>query len=487
MESNLSGSNRELTQIAMQMLDRMPQKGDIPQSNPLLRKALLAAYGGQCPCTGKNISNGDFHVDHIWPKSKGGPDNIWNYLPVDPSFNIRKSDRINPAAILCWLGTAAYKADEVLATMNGGREPFDTEDYALLMEALRIVEQRTPYDWAMLKAFFWKRWPDLNACLHRILQAKGDSDRRFLLRCSRSSNSNIRRCAAQGSISKRALAALAKDEVAEVRREVAPRAKDPSVIAALSKDPDPVVRLRVAHNPAATAAVLSKLSRDSDLLVGVGAATNPMAPPSTVAAYALADDPELRMNVAEYLSPECAATATASLLLMDPHPLVNATANFHLGGGRYGSIRRFTIKDGQFTPSRQWDAFVEGGHHRVDWRDNGDWYAEGCYPSTWYSNTFDLLAEGTTILGILGLFLHTTKHAGVMSILRRRTAGLDSNERRAFVEELCHQTSQLRPKSTGNVYRAWSGGDPWRGLPPVRLMETSHIRRLASSAVGLAS
>ncbi len=49
--------------------------------------------GGLCGICGVEIATGSkWHVDHVVPVSKGGPDRLWNVLPAHPSCNSRKKD-----------------------------------------------------------------------------------------------------------------------------------------------------------------------------------------------------------------------------------------------------------------------------------------------------------------------------------------------------------------------------------------------------------
>jgi len=48
----------------------------------------------ECAYCGKKIRWSDAHVDHIWPRSKGGPDAEWNLVVACPECNLKKSDKI---------------------------------------------------------------------------------------------------------------------------------------------------------------------------------------------------------------------------------------------------------------------------------------------------------------------------------------------------------------------------------------------------------
>jgi len=46
------------------------------------------------PYSGRTCRKKDAHVDHIWPKSKGGPNYTWNLILSCPQDNISKSNKV---------------------------------------------------------------------------------------------------------------------------------------------------------------------------------------------------------------------------------------------------------------------------------------------------------------------------------------------------------------------------------------------------------
>lgn len=68
------------------------------QNDPEVRQAVLDITGGKCAYCGCELQserNGsdNFVVEHVVPKSKGGPDNIVNFVPSCRGCNNAKSDR----------------------------------------------------------------------------------------------------------------------------------------------------------------------------------------------------------------------------------------------------------------------------------------------------------------------------------------------------------------------------------------------------------
>lgn len=111
------------------------------KSDPVLRKALFAAYRGICPyCKRSFSSEREFEVDHILPthfdavahpelkeylaylKASGfdtdKPDYVENYFPAHSSCNRDKSNRINLFTLPAWHELAARTAPRVLELME---------------------------------------------------------------------------------------------------------------------------------------------------------------------------------------------------------------------------------------------------------------------------------------------------------------------------------------------------------------------------------
>jgi len=64
-----------------------------PVNDPTLRKAIYKAFEGKCFYTGKMISFKNMHIDHVYPKSKGGEDCVFNYVLSCPDVNSAKGHR----------------------------------------------------------------------------------------------------------------------------------------------------------------------------------------------------------------------------------------------------------------------------------------------------------------------------------------------------------------------------------------------------------
>jgi len=63
------------------------------------------------PYSGRKCRKMDAHADHIWPKSKGGPNYSWNLIMSCAEDNIRKSDKIGIETIYGYM-------EKIKQTMN---------------------------------------------------------------------------------------------------------------------------------------------------------------------------------------------------------------------------------------------------------------------------------------------------------------------------------------------------------------------------------
>jgi len=83
---------------ALELAAQVPDGGPHKLSDPAVREAVLKITDGKCAYCGCQLQserNGtdNFVVEHVVPKSKGGPDNIVNFVPACRGCNNAKSDR----------------------------------------------------------------------------------------------------------------------------------------------------------------------------------------------------------------------------------------------------------------------------------------------------------------------------------------------------------------------------------------------------------
>ena len=69
------------------------EKSIIITSDVILRKSIYSVFNGVCFYSGRKIKYKDMHIDHVKPKSKGGKDNILNYVLSCSDINIDKNDK----------------------------------------------------------------------------------------------------------------------------------------------------------------------------------------------------------------------------------------------------------------------------------------------------------------------------------------------------------------------------------------------------------
>ena len=81
-----------------------PYKWDISISNKKLRKAIYEAYKGKCFYSGRPLTLENMRIDHVIPRSKGGPDNIYNYVLCEEEINGIKSAKLDWTTCLPILG-----------------------------------------------------------------------------------------------------------------------------------------------------------------------------------------------------------------------------------------------------------------------------------------------------------------------------------------------------------------------------------------------
>ena len=64
-------------------------------SDPNVRKAVYKAYKGRCFFTGRLLTEEEMVIDHLIPKSKGGPDSFDNYVLTFHDLNLGKSNKFD--------------------------------------------------------------------------------------------------------------------------------------------------------------------------------------------------------------------------------------------------------------------------------------------------------------------------------------------------------------------------------------------------------
>jgi|GEM_PF-5967426 len=120
-----------------------PAEADVKISDPLLRRAIYDAFGGKDIYTGQEIAFEDMHIDHFVPRSKGGPDNIYNYVVSSSSNNVRKNAAFDPIAAVPMLTfIRTVYAPKVLKLYQEAKAKEAAAKEAKEREAQRRAEER---------------------------------------------------------------------------------------------------------------------------------------------------------------------------------------------------------------------------------------------------------------------------------------------------------------------------------------------------------
>jgi 5-methylcytosine-specific restriction enzyme A len=72
---------------------RDPQKKHRPKIPSWMRAAVIERDGWVCQICGGPIPDGDLHIDHIRPVSRGGRNSLSNLQAAHSTCNLKKSDR----------------------------------------------------------------------------------------------------------------------------------------------------------------------------------------------------------------------------------------------------------------------------------------------------------------------------------------------------------------------------------------------------------
>jgi hypothetical protein len=67
--------------------------------DPLVRKAIYYAFGGACFWSGREIPFDQMTLDHVVPKTQGGPDNFYNLVLSCRQVNRQKGERLDAVAL----------------------------------------------------------------------------------------------------------------------------------------------------------------------------------------------------------------------------------------------------------------------------------------------------------------------------------------------------------------------------------------------------
>ena len=65
--------------------------GEREPIDPIIREEVYHKFGGHCAYCGVQLKTKGFHVDHVIPVAKGGPEDIMNFFPACKYCNTLKN------------------------------------------------------------------------------------------------------------------------------------------------------------------------------------------------------------------------------------------------------------------------------------------------------------------------------------------------------------------------------------------------------------
>jgi hypothetical protein len=77
-----------------------PEAGIVNMQSHAVRKAMHFAHKGVDFWTGRKLSFEHMILDHVWPRSKNGPDNVFNLVPTSGQINCIKRNHLDKEAII---------------------------------------------------------------------------------------------------------------------------------------------------------------------------------------------------------------------------------------------------------------------------------------------------------------------------------------------------------------------------------------------------
>lgn len=104
-------------QIALNTI-KFPEEGEFYIFERILRIALYEAYEGRDFYTGQPLQFDLMSIDHVLPKSLGGPNNVFNYVPTTGMINSKKGSKFTHQNIKDLQYIAQHFAPRVMAHLT---------------------------------------------------------------------------------------------------------------------------------------------------------------------------------------------------------------------------------------------------------------------------------------------------------------------------------------------------------------------------------
>ncbi|MFZ4433513.1 MAG: HNH endonuclease, partial [Microthrixaceae bacterium] len=146
-----------------------------------IRRAVLERDGEQCVRCGKCPPDVELHVDHIFPWSKGGPNEAWNLRVLCQTCNLSKGARVEDGAAVPVVGEPVAALAQMLQ-----RPPIRTVEELPELVALGLADGHDEVTVrAVLAVDADERIPDriVDRCIDELARCGRLDDRVTLLRC----------------------------------------------------------------------------------------------------------------------------------------------------------------------------------------------------------------------------------------------------------------------------------------------------------------
>ena len=116
-----------------------PAEGEVSLADPLVRRVIHEVYGAVDFWTRAPLALDEMHLDHVYPRALGGPDNVFNLVSTSAPVNIGKSDTFDAVAFVPVLAIIrAVYAPRVLTALAWERRGKQTR----ISPSIRTVQPR---------------------------------------------------------------------------------------------------------------------------------------------------------------------------------------------------------------------------------------------------------------------------------------------------------------------------------------------------------
>ncbi len=115
--------NGAISEGLTSLLD-FPSDGSVSLSDLAVRQAIYEAYRGVDFYTGQPLSVEEMRLDHVFPRSQGGPDSAYNLVPTCARVNGEKAAKVDPSTIggVLYLVRTIY-APAIIDRLQKGDDP----------------------------------------------------------------------------------------------------------------------------------------------------------------------------------------------------------------------------------------------------------------------------------------------------------------------------------------------------------------------------